>query len=127
MNVEPDSLIGIRNALEDVLQEAQRGPRIVSDAYAAFKRDEQAHKVAKARAHQKAKRNTGDGKPTIADIEAEVVLNTITECEAEIAADVAHRYALSRVKELENRRSSLQTNAKLVIEELRLVGTGATP
>jgi hypothetical protein len=127
MTTDPNDLIGIQEALHAVEQDAQRGPRIVSDAYAAYRDADRTHEQARARAHQKAKANTGAGKPTVADIEAEVCLNTITERESLDRADIAHRYAVSRVKEMESRRSSLQTRAKLITEQMRLVGTGRTP
>lgn len=121
-----DDLVSIQRALHDLEQDAQRGPRIVADAYRAMQDAERDYEIAKARAHLKAKQSF-DGKPTVADIEAEVTLNTLQERARAEVAESAHRYAVSRVKEMESRRSSLQTRAKLVMEQMRLVGTGMQP
>lgn len=123
---DADDLISIRHALHDVEQEAQRGPRIVADAYKAWREAQRSYDAAQARAHLKARQTLPD-KSTVADIAAEVVLNTIVERSAAEGAEAAHRYAASRVTELGNRRSSLQTRAKLLIEQMRLVGTGVSP
>lgn len=120
-------LISIERDLHEAEQEAQRGPRILADAYKTWRDADRAYEIAKAHAHLKAKDSPiAGGKPTVADIEARVTLDTILErTEAEVA-EAAHRYAASRVKELENRRSSLQTRAKLVVEQMHLAGTGRT-
>lgn len=119
-----DDIVSIEQDLRALERDSQRGPRIVADAYAAWQEAERDYEIARARAHLKA-RQTFDGKPTVADLEAEVLLNTITERSRAEVAEQAHRYAVSRVKELESRRSSLQTRAKLVMEQMRLVGSGA--
>ena len=124
-----DDLLALQRELHQLEQDSQRGPRILADAYKAWRDAEHTFEIAKARAHMKAKTPSiaNPARLTVADIEAEVVLNTIPERTAAEAAEGAHRYAASRIREIENRRSSLQTRTKLLLEQMRLVGTGMTP
>jgi hypothetical protein len=122
-----DDLLALQRELHQLEQDSQRGPRILADAYKAWRDAEHTFEIAKARAHMKAKGSPDGKRPTVADLDAEVVLNTIPERTAAEAAEGAHRYAASRIREIENRRSSLQTRTKLLLEQMRLVGTGMTP
>jgi len=125
VNPDPDDLIGIREALHEVELSAQRGPGIIRDAYQLWREADRVHEVARARAVLTARDELGE-KSTVAERDAHVTLETIRERQGLDAADAVHRYAASRVRELENRRSSLQTRASLIRVQMALVGTGVT-
>lgn len=117
-------LISVEKGLEELERESQRGPRIVSDAFEAWQDAKRAYDQAKAHAYLRAR---ASGSPTIPEVEARVELDTIVERTAMDRAHAAHKYAVSRVGDIADRRSSLQTRAKLVLEQMRLNGTGRTP
>lgn len=72
------------------------------------------------RARAKAQ-GTVEGK-TAADRAAAVDLSVEAERAAEAAAQVAYRYAKGMADLLDSRKSSLQTQAKLVLAEMQLAG-----
>lgn len=117
-------LISINEGLEEIERDSQRGPRIVNDAFIAWQTAKREYDVAKAHAYLRAKQT---GKPTIPEVEALVELATINERTNLDRAKAAHAYACDRTDDLADRRSSLQTRAKLVMEQMRLAGTGRTP
>lgn len=61
---------------------------------------------------------------TVAFKEAFVTLETRHQARAARLAKVAVDYAKSKVRERENTRSALQTQAKLALEAMRLAGYG---
>lgn len=115
-------LLSIEQGLRDVEHDSQRGVRIVNDAFRVWQDAKREYDVAKAHAYLKAK--NVEPKPTIPEIEARVEIGTVIERAAMDQAKAAHQYAVDRTDDIADRRSSLQTRAKLVLEQMRLAGIG---
>lgn len=119
MTDEGGDLLSIGRDLQELERDSQRGPRIVNDAFIAWQEAKREYDVAKAHAYLRAKQS---GKPTIPEIEALVELDTIVERTNLDRAKAAHQYAADRTEDIAERRSSLQTRSKLVMEQMRLAG-----
>lgn len=117
-----NDLISIERGLRELEQLSQRGVRIVNDAFKAWQTAKHEYDLARANVHLKAKDDSP--KITIPDLEAVVELGTAAERAKMDAAKAEHEYAVKRTADISDRRSSLQTRAKLIMEEMRLAGIG---
>lgn len=121
--IEPPAPGELRTA-DQVMQQLELVDSVAAKALWVVKeadrvRADAAENLLRARAQSQ---GVAEGK-TAADRTAAVDLSVETERTAEAAAQVAYRYAKGMADLLDSRKSSLQTQAKLVLAEMQLSGT----
>lgn len=122
MAIEPPTSNTIRTP-DQIMQQLELVDSVANKALWILNKADKVRSAAKKAlllAKSKAK-STAEGK-TVADREAAVAVATVDEAAELEAAQIAYRYAQGLADLVDNRKSSLQTQAKLVLATYQMAG-----